>query len=579
MLLIFTGSVSASAADRLIGHWEGVITLPGTSLEIHVDFEKNGGVRSGRIDIPVQGLRGFKLDALELRGIDVSFSMPNIPGDPIFSGTLAADNQSISGDFEQSGQTFRFNLDRKGERKEPLGGETPAVGIPGGFAGVWQGSLRISVIELRLLVMLNKSETGELAGTMDSLDQNAKGIPISKAEENGRSLLFEIAAIGGSYNGELSEDGSEIAGEWEQGGQKMALILKRLEKAPDLGRPQEPKKPYPYAEEEVAFENQDAGITLAGTLTIPRSQGPHPAVVLLTGSGPQDRDEAIMGHRPFLVLADYLTRQGIAVLRFDDRGVGKSGGSFGKATNLDFTSDALAAVAYLKGRSEVDSKHIGLLGHSEGGITAPRAAVQSKDVAFIGLLAGVGVPMEELLFRQGQDIARTMGADEKALAKQTEIQRRIFSIARENGGDANAEDAIRSVLEEATADLTPEQKKSLGVTDANIKSQAKMVLSTWFRDILSYDPRPILQRVKCPVLAINGEKDLQVAAKPNLEAIRDAVQKGGNMNVLTVELPGLNHLFQECKTGAISEYGQIEETINPAALKVISDWIREKTGL
>lgn len=579
-LFLLAGISVVSAARDISGHWEGAIKLPGTSLGIRVDLEQDEGQWSGTIDIPVQGLRGFKLGGLVVGESEILFSMPNIPGEPKFSGSVASDERSITGDFLQSGQTFEFHLERKGDKAPPREGETPAKGIPGeGFAAVWQGSLRVSVVELRLVLKLEKSESGDLSGTMDSIDQNAKDIPISKASENGRVLRLEVSRIGGAYDGELSDDGSEIVGEWAQGGQRMALVLKRIEKAPDLKRPQDPKKPYPYNEEDVRFENKEAGIELEGTLTFPKTNGPHPSVVLLTGSGPQNRDEAIMGHRPFLVLADHLTRHGIAVLRFDDRGVGESDGDFGDATNLDFTSDALAAVAYIKSREELDPKRIGLIGHSEGGITAPRAAVQSSDVAFIVLMAGVGVPMEELLQQQGQDIARVMGADGEALEKQTGLQREIFKIAREKGGGSEAEAEIRRVLGEITSELTPEQRKATGVSGAFVESQVKMVLSPWFREILAYDPRPILEKVKCPVLAINGEKDLQVAAKPNLEAIRAAISEGGNLDVETVEFPDLNHLFQKCDTGAIAEYGQIEETINPVALKTISDWLREKTGL
>jgi hypothetical protein len=278
------------------------------------------------------------------------------------------------------------------------------------------------------------------------------------------------------------------------------------------------------------------------------------------------------------VLADHLTRQGIAVLRCDDRGVGKSTGDFAKATEDDFVADTLAAVTWLRARPEVDAKHIGLIGHSEGGVVAPLAAVKSTNIAFIVLLAGVGVPMEELLVRQGQDIARVMGASREMMATNAAAQREIFRVVKEEKDLSAAEAKLRKLLHEQTATLTDEQRQALGLSDAMLEGQIKTVLTPWFRHLLAYDPRPTLKAVKCPVLALNGEKDLQVAAQENLTAIRDALAAGGNTRVKTLEMPGLNHLFQACTTGAVAEYGQIEETSNPAALKAISDWIREVTA-
>ncbi|GAF79608.1 unnamed protein product, partial [marine sediment metagenome] len=242
--------------------------------------------------------------------------------------------------------------------------------------GVWMGTLKVSVVELRIVFKINANANGTLAATMDSPDQGAENIAVSKVTfENGR-LYLESKVVQGTYEGQIKEDGS-IEGKWQQGGISFPLLLKRIDEAPTLHRPQEPKKPYPYIEEEVTYENEKAGIKLAGTLTIPRSEGPFPAVILITGSGGQDRNETVFGHRPFLVLADYLTRKGIAVLRVDDRGVGGSTGNLLEATSEDFAGDVLTGVNYLKSRKEVNPKKIGLIGHSEGGIIAPIAAVRS----------------------------------------------------------------------------------------------------------------------------------------------------------------------------------------------------------
>jgi pimeloyl-ACP methyl ester carboxylesterase len=569
----------AQGAAGAAGYWEGSIQLPATALGVRVELEERPG-RSwgGTISIPVQGLRNFALTNVTVRGNEVGFAMPGIPGEPTFTGQLAADKQTLAGDFTQGGQTFKFKLERKAVRP-PQGAETPARGIPGqGLAGIWQGSLRVSVAELRLLLKLTNAPNAKLAGAIDSLDQGARDIPIDSVEFATNRVQLELKRIGGGFDGSLSADGSEIAGEWKQGGQSLPLVFKRIEKAPELRRPQEPRRPYPYREEEVEVQNRKAGIKLGGTLTWPGEGGPFPAVFLITGSGAQDRDEALMGHRPFLVLADHLTRAGIAVLRVDDRGVGKSTGDLAKCTVEDFVDDAVAAVEFLKGRREVDARRIGLLGHSEGGTVAPLAAVREPGIAFIVLLAGVGVPMDQLLVRQAADIARVMGGSEEIIARNGDTQRRIFEIIRGEPDAAAAERRIRALVAEQVKALTDTQRSALGLSDAAIEGQIKLATSPWLRHFLGYDPKATLMKVKCPVLAINGEKDLQVAAKVNLGAMREALEAGGNRAVETVEFPNLNHLFQTCQTGAVAEYGQIEETMAPVALETIGKWIRRQTG-
>jgi pimeloyl-ACP methyl ester carboxylesterase len=375
------------------------------------------------------------------------------------------------------------------------------------------------------------------------------------------------------YDGNLSKDGSEISGTFQQAGMSFPLVLKRVDKPVAISRPQEPKRPFPYAEEEVAYENRTApGVKLAGTLTLPKSDGPFAAVLLITGSGPQDRDEALMGHKPFLVLSDYLTRRGIAVLRVDDRGVGKSTGTFGTATTKDFATDALAGVEYLKTRKEIDPKRIGLIGHSEGGVIAPMVAADSPDVAFIVMMAGTGLPGDEILYLQSALISKANGASNELIATTTQAQKQIFAIAKEETDNTVATKKIREVMEKVRAGLTPEQRQTLGY-GSTIDSQITPLLTSWFRYFLAYDPRPALRKVKCPVLAINGENDLQVPPRQNLPAIEQALEDGENPDHQIVKLPGLNHLFQTSKTGSPSEYSKIDETISPAALGVIGDWL------
>lgn len=578
LVTTLTGSLAyAEETTDPAGHWKGAINLPGTELEIQVDLEKSTDGWAGTIDIPAQGLRGFTLSDVTVDGKAVGFMLPNIPGDPSFAGNLTDDRRTITGQLSQNGQIFPFKLERK--EKVEIKGATPSKGVPGeGYAGYWQGSLKVNAFEMRLLFHLEDAD-GELSGTMVSLDQGETRIPLSDAKATGDQLRLESKSINGTYNGRLNADGSEIVGQWKQGPQDLPLTLKRLAAAPDVSRPQDPKPPYPYANEDVAFPNEAASIELAGTFTFPETPGPHPAVILVSGSGPQDRDETIMGHRPFLVLADHLTRHGIAVLRYDDRGVGESTGRFSQALVADFTTDALAAVEYLKTRPEVDPQRIGILGHSEGGLVAPQAAVaRPDDVAFIVLLAGPGVPMDDLLARQAQDLMRLTGADAETTGKALAGQRDMFRIVREQGDSPEGRAQLKQLLTTMMEEYTPEQLEAMAYSESQIDGQIDTVLSPWFRDLLELDPRPTLEQVRCPVLAINGGKDSQVATEENLAAIEAALRDGGNGEVTLINFPDQNHLFQEARTGAISEYATIEETMNPETLEAISDWVREQTA-
>lgn len=445
------------------------------------------------------------------------------------------------------------------------------------IAGVWQGSLDLTVAKLRLVVEFKKKEGGGFSGTMDSPDQGAFDLPIDEVRIEEKTVKFTMKKLGGSYEGKLSDDGKQIDGKWSQGGLSLALVLKPGEKIGPPKRPQEPKPPFPYNAEEVSYENKEAGIKIAGTLTLPKEGGPFPAVLLITGSGPQNRDEELMGHKPFLLWADYLTRRGIAVLRVDDRGVGGTGGKPGESTIEDHAGDALAGIEYLKSRSDINPKKIGLMGHSEGGLVAPAAAVTSDDVSFIVLLAGTGVVGEEILYSQGKLIAKAAGASDEGIAQNQALQKKIFTIVKENEDSPAAAAKLAATITEAAATLTDEQKKVVEANASLAEQQLKMVLTPWFRHFLTYDPKPVLQKVKCPVLAINGENDLQVDPKLNLPPIEAALKTAGNTDYTVKELPGLNHLLQSSKTGAISEYQQIEETINPAALELVGEWLVKRT--
>lgn len=450
------------------------------------------------------------------------------------------------------------------------------------IVGVWEGTLDTGGGKLRLVVEFAKAADGTLKGDLDSPDQGSMDLALNAITFEADRLRFELKMVGGVFEGTLNKEATEITGKWQQGG-SLPLVLKRVAKdatprpAPVVTRPQEPVKPYPYNEEDVTYENRAGGVKLAGTLTWPRTTKPVPAVVLITGSGPQDRNEALLGHKPFLVLADHLTRRGIAVLRVDDRGVGGSTGNVNNSTTDDFAGDVLAGVEYLKTRKEINPKQIGLIGHSEGGVVAPIAASRSTDIAFIVLMAGTGLPGEEILYLQGALIAKANGATDAAVESNRRIQQIMFRALKEEKDDAAVRQRIKDDFAKMVANSSNGQTSASLGTDAAIDAQMKRVLTTWFRYFLTYDPRPALTKVKVPVLAINGELDLQVPADANLAAIEKALKAGGNKDHTMIKLPRLNHLFQTSQTGSPAEYARIDETIAPVALQTISDWILKQT--
>lgn|GEM_PF-55882 len=433
---------------------------------------------------------------------------------------------------------------------------------PAEVAGDWLGTLEPGPIKLRIVVHITQANDG-LKATIDSPDQNASGLPVSSVEVIGATLKLQSEKLNAIFEGKISSDLNTLDGRWKQGAGSWPLVLKRVTDKADLSprlRPQEPRRPYPYREEEVAYDNKVQGNKLAATLTLPPGHGPFPAVVLITGSGPQDRNESLMGHKPFLVLSDYLTRKGIAVLRADDRGVGKSTGNFAGATTADFATDTEAGIAYLKTRTEVNAKMIGLIGHSEGGVIAPMIAARNHDVAFIVMLAGSGVPGDDIIVAQTELIAEAGGKSHEEAMKAGAKEREILKLVEQHTDNALLEKQLR---EELAGEMS----------NAQIGAAIKQLNSPWLRYFIAYDPATALKKVTCPVLALNGAKDLQVPPRQNLPAIRSALEAAGNKNFEVDELPGLNHLFQTAKTGAPAEYSEIEETMSPVVLQKVADWI------
>ena len=439
-------------------------------------------------------------------------------------------------------------------------------------AGHWEGHIEIpgQPLAVKVDLAMNDSDWG---GTIDIPAQGAKGLPLSDigvAENDvGMHVKFSIRGVPGNptFDGQL-QDGV-ISGTFSQGVATFGFRLSR-EVVPDLVRPQEPKPPFPYQIEEVVFQN--GPVTLAGTLTMPPGDGPFPAVLLISGSGLQDRDEMVFGHKPFWVLADHLSRAGIAVLRVDDPGAGKSTSHPEPPTTADFATDVEAGVAVLKQDDRIGS--VGLIGHSEGGAVAAIVASRQTDIDFVVLLAGPGVLGAELLRKQNERILDAMGvADERKQALITLLDQLFTTLTSDI-----AEDEMRQQVDE----IVRKQFEINGVpaaqqNEAQVRAAAEQALNPWMRYFLAFDPRPVLEAIQVPVLVLNGELDVQVDADQNLTAIAAALQKGGNRNVTVHRLPKHNHLFQRANTGLINEYAVIEETISPEVLNLVRDWVLSVT--
>jgi len=541
------------------GDWMGTLRVQGTELRLALHVSKSGnGSLKATLDSIDQGANGIPVSSISLKDSKLTFSVDSIGGS--YEGKVRGDGTVAEGTWTQGGRELTLEFKRiaspiKTEHK-------PAK--PSDIDGAWLGTIDTGAVKLRIVFHITNTEDG-LTATMDSPDQGAKGIPVTAVTRAGASLKLEMKQIGGGFEGKIAPDLSTIDGTWTQGGGSAPLVLKRGKDTAEMEkrRPQNPLKPYPYREEEVGYDNPAAGIKLAATLTIPQGRGPFPGVVLIVGSGPHDRDESLMGHKPFLVLSDYLTRKGIAVLRADKRGVGKSGGTYATATTADFATDAEAGVAYLKTRSEVDPHKIGLIGHSEGGVIAPMVAARDPDVAFIVMMAGSGVPGDEILAEQTLLISEANGMAHDVAEKNAAEERELLAL-------------VKLAKDDAVLDKRLREKLAGKIPEAQLGAQIKAINSPWFRYFIAYDPATALRDVKCPVLAINGEKDLQVPPQQNLPAIRKALEDGGNKNFEVDELPGLNHLFQTSKSGSPSEYADIEETMSPVATEKMATWIMKR---
>jgi pimeloyl-ACP methyl ester carboxylesterase len=568
--LAFSGlSMRAAEPEGTEQIWEGILKVrPGVELRLVFRASKRaGGELVATLDSPDQGATGLKLSSVILDESRLAFVLE--PSAAKFDGKLNAAKTEASGTWVQGGGSLELTFQKK-ERATP---EPKIVGRE----QIWEGKLPVGAgLEFRFVLHLGKSESGELLGKLDSPDEGHRGLKLSAIKLDDKQLAFDLGVSEAKYEGKLNAAKTEAAGTWSQRGIKLPLTFKKTDKATEVRRPQTPKPPFPYQVHDVTYRNEPAGVTLAGTLTAPDGPGPFPAVILISGSGAQDRDETLLQHKPFFVLADALTRRGVAVLRVDDRGVGGSTGNVARSTSEDFAGDVLAGIAYLKHRPEIDAKKIGLIGHSEGGLIAPMVAARSGDVAFIVMIAGTGLPGDEILFLQGRLIAKVLGVDAKGIDRLHEFQRKLFEIIKSETDPKKAAARMGEATKQRLSELSDAERKTFGDTSGLVDALVKQLESPWFRFFLSFDPRPTLTLVRCPVLALNGEKDLQVPPKENLSEIQKALKQGGNVHVTVKELAGLNHLLQTCTTGSVAEYAAIEETIAPAALKVIGDWVTEQ---
>jgi pimeloyl-ACP methyl ester carboxylesterase len=556
-----TSSAGAQAAARpgdARGEWDGELVVGEARLKLvlHVSGDKGGELRA-RLDSPDQSVYGMEATAVSREQGTLRFEIASVGAS--FEGKLSADGRTLSGTWSQAGQSFPLVFRRQSGN---AAGKKPANAVSP-FEGTWQGAFQNGNMRYRLQLHVTHDEEKKLTGTLDSLDQGANGVPMSKLSEQNGSVHFEIDLVGGIYEGTINAGRNAIAGKWSQNQDTVALEFKRSDEVLELRRPQNPAKPYPYKEEEVSFKNAAGTATLAGTVTIPAGAGPFPAALLLVGSGPQNRDEFLAGHRPYLVLADALARKGIAVLRYDKRGIGKSTGDFAGATTEDFSADADAALAYLKGRKEILREKVGVVGHSEGGLIAPILAARGA-VAWIVLLATPAQNGEQTMLAQSEAIAKAAGMPIAQVAQSLDFDRKAYAMVREERDPA--------VLEKKLDAMVISSGMAESAAPATVLAQIHMLSSPWFRYFLDYDPLPTLKRVKCPVMALDGSKDLQVPAAENLPLIRTALEEAGNKEISVKEMPDLNHLLQHAESGTPAEYGAIEETISPEVLQLISDW-------
>jgi pimeloyl-ACP methyl ester carboxylesterase len=480
----------------------------------------------------------------------------------LFIGVMAA--------VAYSAVTAQENFRLKTAAAEPgiAFSQSPDASQGSSLIGHWKGVIQLPGRKFSFVFKFSADAQKGIKGFLDLPEQSEQDIPVDDIRITGNSVYFDIKKIQRKFEGEISADKTKIVGFYVRSeGMRLPLTLEKLDSAFSLKRPQTPQPPFPYKEDPVVIVNKDDQTKLAGTLTIPEGAGPFPAIILISGSGAQDRDETAFSHKPFLVLADYFTRRGTAALRCDDRGAGESGGEHLAATTSVRAMDVGHMMEYLLTRKEIDPKGIFLLGHSEGTIIAALAASRDPLVAGMVLLGAPGLSVEENLYLQNARLRKAEGAGHEAIAQAEALQRKIFSVVKDVVDDTEARAKLREIYSSDNYErLNNAQKKS-------VDERIGTLLTPYFRDIIKCDPAPVLGKVSCPVLAIIGEKDMQCPPEENIPALEKALRAGGNQRFRVIEMEGLNHMMQSSATGAMSEYASIEETISPQVLAAISDWL------
>jgi len=561
-LLVLTLStlVSTTAqAQELTGDWLGTLETPGGNLRLLVTITED---ETGELTAVMESLdqapgRKIPVSTVEIDPDHLHFEIAGMGAS--FTGEWVVETESYDGEFNQ-GLTLPMSMRRP---------DAVEAHIVEGMDGVWETVLDREGTLLGFALKIETTEAGTQVA-LDSVDQGAYGIPVTNFDRDGDRVGFQIPAANVTFSGEV--DGDRMTGQWLRPGfPDVTLEWTRTSyQVIALNRPQMPHAPFPYRTEEVRFDNPaDDSVSLAGTLTRPEGEGPFPAVVLISGSGPQDRDEYVWEHRPFAVLADHLTRQGIAVLRFDDRGVGESRGDFAAADMEDLRSDARAAFDFLRQQDRIDSHRVGLIGHSEGGLHAPVMAAGDDRIAFIVLLAGPGTPGSQLLKDQTLAMAEAGGYGVDQLGALADLLDAIYGALASAASPDAAREALDPILTDEAMDLmgNPVDLRDLVISQ---------FVRQWHLDLVRHDPAPYLAALHQPVLALNGTLDLQVLASANLPAIEAALADNPDATVIALE--NQNHLFQRAQTGTIAEYAQIEETMSPMALNTVSDWINARFG-
>jgi len=435
-----------------------------------------------------------------------------------------------------------------------------------------------------------KDASGQISGSFDVPSQNATGVPFSSVTSEKDSFICVLQAPPVRVSLSRTND-TTLTGSWVQGAASPPLVLHRGlngfsgAAAGPVKHPQTPVPPYPYQSDSVEYDNADHSVHFGATLTYPKTGGPFPAMVMITGSGIQDRDETLFGQKPFAVIADYLTRRGYAVLRVDDRGAGLTRGGVRFPTSGDFARDVETGLQYLKTRKEINPAKMGLVGHSEGAMIAPMVAARNKDVSFIILLASPAIGGYATVLRQTMDLSKYANPDPRYPDYSVHLEQLLLDnakAAKDSSDFITRFYAGYKTWTDSVADSVKQRFPTIFLSEADFKgyfgAQTKLFLNPWYIFWLDYMPVNDFRHVTCPVLAMNGDKDIQVAYKANLDLINKTLTQAGNRHFETKVMPGLNHLFQHCRTCVLNEYGKLEETFAPEALQTMGDWLDANVG-